>query len=113
MVEEKFTSQKIESRHFYSCPPGKLFPKVLIITPKVERNYSSSRAADFENLLPPAGRNYASFVRTMLSQDNSLTSITLVRKVSKYSSPRKNGRPIAFKELVFEIYKNHIIFKSI
>ena len=33
LLKNAFASQKIESRHFNSCPLGKTLPKVLIITP--------------------------------------------------------------------------------
>ena len=41
LLENAFTTQKIESKHFYSCLPCKHFPQVFIITTQAEGNYSS------------------------------------------------------------------------
>ena len=35
-----FASKKINSRHFYSSPPGKIVIQVLIITSETEESYS-------------------------------------------------------------------------
>ena len=35
-----FSSQKIDSRHFYLSSPGQTFTQVLIITPKTGESYS-------------------------------------------------------------------------
>ena len=38
LLENAIASRGIEFRHFYSCPPGKSLPKVLIITPRQWEN---------------------------------------------------------------------------
>ena len=43
-----FASYKIEYKHFYLVvPPGKILPQVIIITPKLEGNYSFLPQAEF------------------------------------------------------------------
>ena len=53
-LENAFVSQKIESRHFYSCPHDKILPRFLILPPSQENYSSTSRQDFFENIfLPP------------------------------------------------------------
>ena len=53
LLENAFVNQKIESRHFYSCPQAKYLPGYYH-HPQTEENYSFPQA--FQKFIPPAER---------------------------------------------------------